>query len=199
MNPKVDFYFDKANLPAGKAGKWQEEIKKLRTIVLDCELNEELKWGVPCYYFEKSNIVLIHVFKEYCALLFFKGALLKDSKGILIQQTKNVQSARQIRFINVQEIVQKKATLKAYIQEAIKVEKKGLKVDFKKTTEYKIPKEFENKLNKTPALKAAFKTLTPGRQRGYLLYFSAAKQSKTRESRVEKYTQQILKGKGLND
>ncbi len=168
-------------------------------IVLDCGLTEELKWGVPCYSFLKSNIVLIHVFKEYCALLFFKGALLNDANGILIQQTKNVQAARQIRFTSVREIIKMKPILKAYIYESIEVEKAGLKVKLKKTSEYKIPEEFQKKLNKTAALKTAFHALTPGRQRGYILYFSAPKQSKTRESRVEKYMQQILNGKGLND
>ena len=206
MNPKVDFYFSKAK-------KWQKELEKLRVIILDCGLTEELKWGVPCYThptgsspsapvrgaFQKSNIVLIHVFKEYCAILFFKGALLHDSNGILIQQTKNVQAARQIRFTNVQEIIEMEPVLKAYIFEAIEVEKAGLKVNFKKTSEFKIPEEFKIKLNKTPALKKAFNTLTPGRQRAYIFYFSAAKQSKTRESRVEKCMQQILNGKGLND
>ncbi len=191
-NPKVDFYFDRAK-------KWQEEIEKLRTIVLDCGLAEELKWGVPCYMFGKANIVLIHVFKEYCALLFFKGALLHDANSILIQQTKNVQAARQIRFTNVGEVVKLKSILKAYIYEAIEVEKAGLKVDLKKTAAFIIAEEFRNKLNKTPALKTAFDALTPGRQRAYMLYFSAAKQSKTREQRVEKCMQQILNGKGLND
>ena len=192
MNPKVDFYFNKAK-------KWQEEFEKLRMIILDCGLTEELKWGCPCYTFQKSNIVLIHVFKEYCALLFFKGALLNDADGILIQQTKNVQAARQIRFTTVRQIVKMKTILKAYIYEAIEVEKAGLKVKFKKATEFKIPEEFKKKLDKTPALKTAFHTLTPGRQRAYLLYFSQPKQSKTRESRVEKCMQQILNGKGLND
>jgi uncharacterized protein YdeI (YjbR/CyaY-like superfamily) len=192
MNPKVDFYFSKAK-------KWQEELEKLRTIVLDCRLTEELKWGVPCYTFQKHNIVLIHVFKEYCALLFFKGALLNDAKGILVQQTENVQAARQIRFTGVGEIIKMTATLKAYIYEAIEVEKTGLKVNFKKTTEYSIPDELQNQLDKIPALKTAFYALTPGRQRAYLLYFSAPKQSKTRELRVKKCKQQILKGKGLND
>jgi uncharacterized protein YdeI (YjbR/CyaY-like superfamily) len=192
MNPKVDFYFSKAN-------KWQEEIRRLRTIVLGCGLTEELKWGCPCYTFQKTNIVLIHVFKEYCALLFFKGALLHDTEGILVQQTRNVQVARQIRFTNVKEIVQMKSSLKAYIFEAIEVEKSGLKPTLKKTAEYTIPEEFQKKLDKTPALKSAFKALTPGRQRGYLLYFSAAKQSKTRTLRIEKSIKQILKGKGLND
>lgn len=191
-NSKVDFYFSEDK-------NWQKEIEKLRTIALDCGLTEELKWGVPCYTFQKSNIVLIHVFKEYCAFLFFKGALLKDPNGILIQQTEHVQAARQIRFTNVAEITRMKAVLKTYIHEAIDVEKAGLKVNLKKSTEFNIPEEFQNKLDGTPALKAAFDALTPGRQRGYLLYFSAPKQSKTRASRVEKFTQQILDGKGLND
>ena len=191
MNPKVDFYFS-------KAGKWQKELEQLRMIVLHCGLKEELKWGCPCYMFEKSNIVLIHVFKEYCALLFFKGALLNDANGILIQQTKNVQAARQIRFTNVREIVRKKAMLKAYIYEAIEVEKAGLKVNFKKSSEF-TTEEFQKKLNTNPALKAAFNALTPGRQRAYNLYFAAPKQSKTRESRIEKNIQQILDGRGLND
>ncbi len=182
-----------------KAKKWQEEFEKLRMIILDCQLTEELKWGVPCYTFQKSNIVLIHGFKEYCALLFFKGALLNDANGILIQQTENVQAARQIRFTNVREIVEMEPILKAYIYEAIEVEKAGLKVNFKKTTEFIIPEEFQNKLDEIPALKTAFDALTPGRQRAYILYFSAPKQSKTRESRVEKCMQQILNGKGLND
>jgi uncharacterized protein YdeI (YjbR/CyaY-like superfamily) len=192
MNPKVDFYFSK-----GK--KWQEEFEKLRMIILDCGLTEELKWGVPCYTFEKRNIVLIHGFKEYCALLFFKGALLNDARGILIQQTENVQAARQVRFTNVREIVKLKPILKAYIYEAIEVEKAGLKVNLKKTTAFKIPQEFQTKLDEIRALKTSFDALTPGRQRAYILYFSAPKQSKTRESRVEKCMQKILNGKGLND
>ena len=192
MNPKVDVYLSKAQ-------KWQEELKKLRMIILDCQLTEELKWGVPCYTFQKSNIVLIHVFKEYCALLFFKGALLNDANGILIKQTKNTQAGRQIRFTNVREIVEMETILKAYIYEAIEVEKAGLKVNFKKTTEFIIPEKFQNKIDEIPALKTAFDALTPGRQRAYILYFSAPKQSKTRESRVEKCMQQILNGKGLND
>jgi uncharacterized protein YdeI (YjbR/CyaY-like superfamily) len=192
MNPKVDFYFDKAK-------KWQEEFEKLRMIILDCGLTEELKWGCPCYTFEKRNIVLIHGFKEYCALLFFKGALLNDANGILVQQTENVQAARQIRFTNVREIVKTERILKAYIYEAIEVEKAGLKVSLKKTSEFKAPEEFQNKLDEIPALKTAFDALTPGRQRAYILYFSAAKQSKTRASRVEKCMQQILNGKGLDD
>ena len=191
MNPKVDFYFS-------KAGKWQKELEQLRMIVLDCGLTEELKWGCPCYVFQESNIVLIHVFKEYCALLFFKGALLSDANGILIQQTKNVQAARQIRFTNVREIVAMEPILKAYVYEAIEVEKAGLKVNFKKSSE-RTTEEFQKKLDKNPALRAAFKALTPGRQRAYNLYFSAPKQSKTRESRVEKHIQQILDGKGLNE
>jgi uncharacterized protein YdeI (YjbR/CyaY-like superfamily) len=192
MNPKVDEYLRKTK-------KWREEFEKLRTIILDCGLTEELKWGCPCYTFEKSNIVLIHGFKEYCALLFFKGALLKDANGILIQQTENVQAGRQIRFTNVREIVKIKTILKAYIHEAIDVEKAGLKVNYKKTSEFKVPEEFQNKLDETPALKKAFDALTPGRQRGYIFYFSQPKQSKTRASRVEKCMQQILNGKGLND
>jgi uncharacterized protein YdeI (YjbR/CyaY-like superfamily) len=191
-NPKVDWYFSNAK-------KWREESDKLRAIVLDCGLTEELKWGKPCYTFQESNVVLIHGFKDYCALLFFKGALLKDAKGVLIQQTENVQAGRQIRFTNVREIVEMEPILKAYIKEAIKVEKAGLKMNYKKTSEFKVPEEFQNKLDKIPALKAAFNALTPGRQRGYILYFSAAKQSKTRESRVEKCMQQILGGKGLDD
>ena len=192
MNPKVDFFFNKAK-------QWQEEFGKLRTIILDCGLTEELKWGCPCYTFQKKNIVLIHGFKEYCALLFFKGALLKDASGILVQQTKNVQSARQTRFTSVREIVKLKPVLKAYIREAVEVEKAGLKVNFKKTSDFKIPGEFQNKLAEVPALKTAFNALTPGRQRAYIFYFSAAKQSKTREARIEKCTPQILIGKGLND
>jgi len=192
MNPKVDAYLSKTK-------KWQEEFEKLRRIILDCGLTEELKWGNPCYTFQKSNIVLIHGFKEYCALLFFKGALLNDPKGILISQTENTQATRQIRFTNVREIIEMEAILKAYVSEAIEVEKAGLKVDFKKTTEYAIPEEFQTKLDEIPALKTAFDALTPGRQRAYILHFSAPKQSKTRESRVEKYMQQILNGKGLND
>src|SRR5579872_4353930 len=166
MNPKVDFYFT-------KEGKWQEEIRKLRIIVLECGLTEVLKWGCPCYTFEKKNIVLIHVFKDYCALLFFKGSLLQDPEGILIQQSKNVQVARQVRFTSVRDIVKMRSILKSYIFEAIEVEKSGLKPKLKKTSEYSIPQEFQKKLDKAPALKTAFKALTPGRQRGYILYFSA--------------------------
>ena len=191
-NPKVDFYFDKEK-------KWQKEIERLRTIILDCGLTEELKWGCPCYTFNESNIVLIHVFKEYCAYLFFKGALLNDADGILIQQTENVQSARQIRFTDSKEIAEKERILKAYIYEAVEVEKAGLKVQLKKTADFKVPEEFQNKLDKSPALKKAFKALTPGRQRAYIFHFSQPKQSKTREARVEKYIPQILDGKGLDD
>ena len=192
MNPKVDWYFTQNKT-------WQEEIETLRSIVLDCGLTEELKWGCPCYTHEDSNIVLIHVFKEYCALLFFKGALMKDPSGILIQQTKNVQSARQIRFTNVEEIVKRKRILKSYVKEAIAVEKSGLKVELKKTEEFDVPEEFQSKLNEMPALKRSFKALTPGRQRAYLFYFSQAKQAKTREARIEKYLQKIFDGKGLDD
>ncbi|MBC8153402.1 MAG: YdeI/OmpD-associated family protein [Bacteroidetes bacterium] len=192
MNPNVDWYF-------GKAKEWQEELRKLRMIVLDCLLTEELKWGVPCYTFQKGNVVLIHVFKEYCALLFIKGALLSDTNGILVQQTENVQATRQIRFGSVREIVELEAVLKAYLYEAIEVEKAGLKVNLKKTAEFTIPEEFQNKLDAIPALKTAFGALTPGRQRAYILHFSAPKQAKTRESRVEKWMPQILEGNGLND
>ena len=192
MNPKVDFFFDKAS-------KWQKEYEKLRTIILDCGLTEELKWGNPCYTFEDNNIILIHGFKEYCAVLFFKGALLSDANKILIQQTENVQSARQVRFTNVKEIVEMEKILKAYIYEAIEVEKAGLKVKLKKTSEFKIPEEFQNKLNKKPALKKAFEALTPGRQRAYISHFSQPKLPKTREARVEKNIPRILDGKGLDD
>lgn len=191
-NPKVDVFLSKDK-------EWRQEFEKLRMIILDCGLTEELKWGVPCYTYEKRNVALIHGFKEYCAILFVKGALLKDAVGILIQQTENVQSARQIRFTNVDEIVEMEPILKAYIYEAIQAEKAGLKVDYKKTSEFKIPKEFQIKLDERPALKTAFEALTPGRQRAYLLYFATPKQSKTREARIEKYMPQILSGKGLND
>jgi uncharacterized protein YdeI (YjbR/CyaY-like superfamily) len=192
MNPKVDFYFNKAS-------KWQESLNLLRTLALDCELTEELKWGHPCYTYNGNNIVLIHDFKEYCAFLLFKGVLLKDHDHILIQQTEHVQSARQIRFVSALQIVEMKAILKAYILQAIEVEKAGLKVELKKTTEYIVSAEFQSKLDRIPDLKAAFKALTPGRQRAYLLHFSAPKQAKTREARVEKCIPQILSGKGLND
>ena len=192
MNPKVDWYFDKNT-------KWQKEIEKMRVIALDCGLTEELKWGCPCYQYENTNVVLIHVFKEYCAFLLFKGALLNDPEGILVQQTENVQSARQIRFTNLKEIQKLERIIKSYIYEAIEVERAGLKVKLKRTKEFTMPEEFKNKLDKSAVLKKAFESLTPGRQRGYLLYFSSAKQAKTREERVKKYTKQILAGKGLED
>jgi uncharacterized protein YdeI (YjbR/CyaY-like superfamily) len=192
MNPKVDFYFNKAK-------QWQYELDKLRTIILDCGLTEELKWGVPCYMFQQSNIVLIHTFKEYCAILFFKGALLSNNNDILIQQTENVQAARQIRFTNVVEIIELETVVKAYIFEAIEIEKAGLKVELKKTADFKIVEEFQQKLDTIPALKTSFEALTPGRQKAYLLHFSTAKQSKTREARIEKYMPQIMSGKGLDD
>jgi len=192
MNPKVDFYFDEAK-------KWQKEQEELREIALDCQLTEELKWGTPCYTFQNSNIVLIHAFKDYCALLFFKGALLSDTDGILIQQSKNVQAARQIRFTNLQQIKDQKSILKTYIYQAIEVEKAGLKVKLKKTKEFEVAAEFQKKLDQDSKLEAAFKALTPGRQRAYLLHFSSPKQSKTRESRIEKAIASILEGKGLND
>eukprot|EP01089_Gocevia_fonbrunei_P005642 TRINITY_DN16121_c0_g1_i1.p1 TRINITY_DN16121_c0_g1~~TRINITY_DN16121_c0_g1_i1.p1 ORF type:complete len:195 (-),score=36.33 TRINITY_DN16121_c0_g1_i1:187-771(-) len=193
MNPKVvDRFLDRAK-------KWQQEMKLLREICLDCGLTEEFKWMHPCYTFQGKNVVLIHGFKEYCALLFHKGVLLKDTNNILIQQTQNVQSARQIRFTSLQEIIDLKSTIKAYIFEAMEVEKAGLEVPMKKTSEFKMPDEFKVALDNDPDLKAAFQGLTPGRQRGYLLYFSQAKQSTTRTSRVEKHIHKILQGKGLND
>ncbi len=192
MNPRVDEYLSKSK-------KWQEEMTKLRMIILDCHLTEEVKWGVPCYTFQGSNIALIHEFKEYCAILFVKGTLLGDAHGILIQQTENVQAGRQVRFTNIQDVVKVEAMLKAYIYEAIEVEKAGLKVPLKKTSEFRTPEELQNKLDEMPALKTAFYALTPGRQRAYLHFFSQPKQAKTRESRVEKYMMQILSGKGLDD
>ncbi len=192
MNPKVDAFLRRAK-------KWREEFEELRTIILDCGLTEELKWGKPCYTFQRGNIAVVQGFKEYCALMFFKGALLNDPHGILKTPGEHTQAGRQIRFTNAREMVEMEPILKAYIDEAIQVEKAGLKVDFKKTTEYIIPEEFQSKLDELPALKSAFDALTPGRQRAYILYFSAPKQSKTRESRVEKHMQQILDGKGLND
>ncbi|MBK1812304.1 YdeI family protein [Clostridium sp. YIM B02505] len=191
-NPKVDEFLTEEK-------KWQEELKALREILLHCELTEELKWGKPCYTFDKKNILLIHGFKEYCAILFIKGALLKDTKGILVQQTENVQAARQIRFTSVEKIIEMEDTLKDYINEAIEIEKAGLEVELKKNEEYIIPEELQSKFNELPELKTAFEALTPGRQRAYIFYFSQAKQSKTRTSRIEKYMQQILDGKGLND
>ena len=191
-NPDVDALLRKTK-------QWQREFKQLRAIILGCQLTEELKWGNPCYAFQNRNIVLIHGFKEYCALLFFKGVLLKDAKRILIQQTENVQAARQIRFANVREIVEMEPILKAYIREAVEVEKAGLKVNLKKTADFRVPEEFQKKLDKIPVLKTAFAALTPGRQRAYILHFSQPKQSKTREARVEKCIPQILKRKGIND
>lgn len=192
MNPKVDWFFRKET-------KWQKEYQKLREIALGCGLEEKLKWGVPCYTYRNNNIVLIHGFKEYCAYLFHKGVLLSDTHKILIQQTKNVQSARQVRFTGVDEIEEMESTLKAYIFEAVEVEKGGLKVEFKKTKEYKIPEEFQRVLDEDPEIKSAFEKLTPGRQRGYLLHFSQAKQSKTREKRIERSVPGILEGRGFNE
>ena len=191
-NPKVDEFLRKAK-------KWHDETEKLRKIILGCELTEEMRWGKPCYTLEKKNVVLIQGFKEYCALLFFKGALLKDVKGILKTPGENSQAARQLRFTKLREIVELGTIVEAYVHEAIEVERAGLKVSFKKTSDFKIPEEFQIRLDKTPALKAAFDALTPGRQRGYILHFSAAKLSKTREARVEKWVPQILSGKGLDD
>ncbi|MFJ5771630.1 YdeI family protein [Psychrobacillus sp. NPDC093180] len=192
MNPKVDEFI-------GKSNKWKKEYEQLRSIVLDCGLTEEFKWMHPCYTLENKNILLIHGFKEYCAVLFHKGALLKDTQGILIQQTENVQAARQIRFTNMEEIIEMDAILKKYIKEAIEVEQAGLEVNLKKHTEFIIPDELQHKFEEIGDLKSAFEALTPGRQRAYILYFSEAKQSKTRTARVEKYTKKILDGKGLKD
>ncbi|MET4082039.1 uncharacterized protein YdeI (YjbR/CyaY-like superfamily) [Pedobacter sp. UYP30] len=192
MNPTVNWFFEKST-------KWQDAYQELRAIVLSCNLAEELKWGCPCYTYNKNNAVLIHGFKDYCALLFMKGAIMNDPKNILVQQTENVQSARQIRFTNLDEIIEQRAVIKSYIENAIEVEKSGAKIEMKKTTEYKIPEEFQTALDEISGLTTAFKKLTPGRQRGYLLYFSSAKQSKTRNERIEKYLQKILEGKGLDD
>jgi len=192
MNPKVDFFFEEDS-------KWQKEYKQLRKIILDCGLTEELKWGQACYMYNDANVVLIHGFKEYCALLFFKGALLNDPDGILVIQSENVQSSRQIRFTSAKQVTEQKNSIKAYVYEAIEVEKAGLKVKLKKTSEFAMPDEFKEALAKNKDLKAAFEKLTPGRQRGYLLFFGSAKQAKTREARIEKYTPAILEGKGLDD
>ncbi|MGN6532543.1 MAG: YdeI/OmpD-associated family protein [Ginsengibacter sp.] len=192
MNPRVDFFFSNAK-------KWQKEFEELSMFALDCGLTEELKWGVPCYTFQKKNVVLIHGFKEYCALLFFKGVLLKDPKTILIQQTENVQSARQVRFTNIEQIIEMEPILKTYIFEAIEVEKAGLKVPLKRTSDYSIPEEFQIKIDANKELKSAFEALTPGRQKAYIFYFSQPKLSKTREARIEKYITNILKGKGIDD
>ena len=192
MNTKVDWFFDKDT-------KWQEEYSELRMLILDCGLTEELKWGCPCYTFQKNNVVLIHGFKDYCAFLFMQGALLKDEQGILVQQTENVQTARQIRFTTLQEILESESIIKANVKEAIEIEKSGEKFELKKTSEFKMPEEFKQLLDGMPDLKIAFEALTPGRQRGYLLFFSAPKQAKTREARIEKYVPQIFVGKGLED
>jgi uncharacterized protein YdeI (YjbR/CyaY-like superfamily) len=191
-NPKVDAFLRKAT-------RWREETGKLRAIMLGCHLTEELKWNKPCYTFEGHNVVVMLPLKEYCALLFCKGALLKDANGILVKPGEQTQAARQIRFTNVRDIVKMQAILKGFIQEAIKAEKAGLKVTYKKITEYKIPEELQNKFDGIPALKTAFDALTPGRRRVYIMHFSAPKQSKTRESRIEKCAKQILNGKGLNE
>ncbi|NNF18540.1 MAG: hypothetical protein HKN61_02090 [Flavobacteriaceae bacterium] len=192
MNTELDWFFAKEN-------QWQDEFKEMRTIILDCGLTEELKWGKPCYTYQGNNIVLIHGFKKYCALLFHKGVLLKDEHDLLVQQTENVQSARQLRFSSTEEIREQADVIRAYVFEAIEVEKAGLKVAFKKTTEYEMPEEFKLTLKSEPDLREAFKALTPGRQRGYLLYFSQAKRSETRKSRISRCIPGILKGKGLND
>lgn len=192
MNPKVNFYFE-------KAGKWKAEVEKLRNLVLETGLTEDLKWGCPCYMLGKANVVLIHDFKEYCALLFFKGALLQNEDGLLIQQTENVQSARQMRFVNFQEVIDREAIVKAKIFEAIDVEKAGLKVELKKTKDFEVPEEFQAVLDENSEIKMAFEALTPGRQRAYLFHFGQAKQSKTREARIEKFIPKILEGKGLDD
>jgi uncharacterized protein YdeI (YjbR/CyaY-like superfamily) len=191
-NPKVDFYFN-------KAAKWQEELEHLRTFLLACGLSEELKWGVPGYTFQQGNIALLHAFKDYCAVLFVKGALLRDAQGMLIQQTENTQAARQLRFTSLREIVALEPLVKAYIREAIEVEKAGLQVEFKKSADFIIPEELQQKMDELPGLKTAFKALTPGRQRTYLLHFSAPKQVKTRAARVEKWLLHILQGKGLQE
>ncbi len=192
MNPKVDFYYEKVS-------KWQTQINYLRPLLLACNLQEELKWGVPCYTYQNANVVLVHTFKDYCALLFMKGALLKDTNGILVQQTSNVQAARQIRFTDTSQIVGKEAVLKSYIFEAIEIEKAGLKVELKKVADFPLSEEFQKELQLHPKLKTAFESLTPGRQKAYCLYFSAAKQAKTRAERVEKCKAKILAGKGLDD
>lgn len=205
MNPRVDVYLTAGcgrcplgNTPQCKVHKWDAELEKLRAIILDCGLDEELKWGVPCYTFQKSNILLLGAFNESCALSFLKGALLKDADGILSKPGENTQAARVIRFTGVREIIELEAILKTYIHEAVEIEKAGLKVDFKKNPE-PVPEEFQNKLDEIPALQTAFKALTPGRRRAYILYFSQPKQSKTRASRIEKCLPQILSGKGLNE
>jgi uncharacterized protein YdeI (YjbR/CyaY-like superfamily) len=192
MNPKVDGFLKRQD-------KWRAEFEKLREILLGSGLTEDLKWGQPCYALDGKNVVLMHGFKEYCAILFHKGALLKDPKGVLIQQTKNVQAARQIRFSSVREVSKLAKTVKAYVREAIEVERAGLKVPFKKTEDFELPEELESKLAANARLKAAFAALTPGRQRAYIFHFSQPKLSKTRTARVEKHAPRILKGLGLDD
>ena len=192
MNSKVDNYLNKTK-------NWQKELKILRTIFLDCQLTEELKWGAPCYSYQKNNIAILCAFKNYCGIGFFKGALLSDTDKILIKPGEHTQSGRQIRFTSLKEIIKAERLIKTYIFEAVEIEKAGLKIEFKKTEEYSVPEEFQKKLNEMPALNSAFKKLTPGRQKAYLLYFSAPKQSKTRLTRIEKYTPQIINGKGFND
>lgn len=191
LNPRVDEYIQKAK-------KWPQELAKLRELVLESGLNEEFKWYQPCYTFQSRNVIILSEYKDFCSLAFFNGALLKDEKGLLARPG-NVQAGRQLRFTSVQEIEKADPIIRAYIDEAIEVEKAGLKVVPKKTEDYEVPVEFQNKLEKDPALRTAFEALTPGRQRGYLFYFAAPKQSKTREARIEKYVQQILDGKGMND
>ena len=191
-NPKVDAFMDRTT-------EWHDEIAALRQVILDCDLTEDFKWGWPCYSVDRKNVVLIHGFKDYCALLLFKGALMKDPEGILVQQTENVQAARQIRFSDLREIRRMDNILRQYIHQAVEIERAGLKVDFKKTAAFSVPEEFQARLDATPKLKAAFEALTPGRQRGYLLHFSSAKQPKTREARIEKYIPRIFEGKGLDD
>jgi len=193
-NPKVDVFLEEK-----EEARWKKEFTKLRQIALSCPVTEELKWGKPCYEYEGHNVVLMHGFKEYCALLFAKGALLRDPKGILVQQTKNVQAARQIRFTSAKEITTLAATIKAYILEAVELEKSGAKVEYKRTDDFAVAPEFQARLDNTPSLKAAFEALTPGRQRGYLLYFAGAKQTATRATRVEKCVRRIYDGRGLND
>ena len=192
MNPEVNWFFSKSS-------KWQEAYNELRDIVLSFELKEDLKWGCPCYTIDNNNVVLIHGFKDYCALLFMKGTIMEDPKSILVQQTENVQSSRQIRFKTLDEIINQKDVLKSYIKNAIEIEKSGVKIEMKKTTDYKIPDEFQSALNEMSELKTAFENLSPGRQNGYLLYFFSAKQSKTRSQRIEKYIPKIIDGKGLKD
>jgi uncharacterized protein YdeI (YjbR/CyaY-like superfamily) len=192
MNPEVDWFFEKPT-------KWQKAYRHLRELVLACGLDETLKWGCPCYTHGNANIVLIHGFKEYCALLFMKGALMKDPKGLLIQQTKNVQSARQIRFASLDEVTAREKSVKAYVREAVKIENAGLVVKPKRTEDFEVPEAFQNRLDEDATLEASFRSLTPGRQRAYLLYFAQAKQARTREARVQKCIPAILQGRGFDD